>query len=524
MESIKITFCGAAQMVTGSCYLLETAEKKFLVDCGMFQGTREIRELNYGLFPFAPAEIDFVLLTHAHIDHSGLIPKLYKEGFHGSTYATNGTVDLAGVMLPDSGHIQEMEVERKNRKFLRVGKELITPIYTSQDAMDCARYFKKSDYDQETSPAPGIRFIFRDAGHILGSAILEIWIKEGDKETKIVFTGDLGRTDRPVVKDAVQIAEADYLVMESTYGDRKHEDVGENEKKLREAINDTFRRGGNVIIPAFAVDRTQDLLFTLNKMIEHNEINPRSVYVDSPLAIAATEIFCKYPMYYDKETKDFMNESGLCPFLLPVINFSRTAEESIALNQIKKGAIIISASGMADAGRIKHHLKHNLWRPECTVIFVGYQAPGTLGRLLVDGAKTVKIHGEEVSVLAKVIMLEGYSAHADQSELFHWVDGFKKIPETIFVTHGEEESSQTFAGLLASRYHTKTIVPARGESYELQEKQLVPLVTVPQVPKVVAENVWDIYQEINSALNNLVKTDSADKLKQVQEYLAKLSA
>lgn len=524
MNTIKLTFCGAAQMVTGSCYLLETADKKFLVDCGMFQGTRDLRELNYGLFPFAPAEIDFVLLTHAHIDHSGLIPKLYKEGFRGTTYATNGTVDLAGIMLPDSGHIQEMEVERKNRKFLRVGKALIAPIYTSQDAMDCLRYFKKSDYDQESSPAPGIRFVYRDAGHILGSAILEIWIKEGDKETKIVFSGDLGRTDRPIVKDTTIIEEADYLVMESTYGNREHEDVESNEKMLRETINSTFKRGGNVIIPAFAVDRTQDLLLTLNKMIENNEINPHSVYVDSPLAIAATEIFCKYPMYYDQETKDFMNESGLCPFLLPVINFSRTAEDSIALNKIKKGAIIISASGMADAGRIKHHLKHNLWRPECSVIFVGYQAPGTLGRLLVDGAKEVKIHGEDVSVLAKVIMLEGYSAHADQSELLHWLDGFKKIPETIFLTHGEVESSRDFAQLVVDRYHTKTIVPGRGEAYQLKEKQIVPLVAVPKLTKVVTENVWDIYQDINSALNRLVKTDSAEKLKQVQEYLAKLSA
>jgi len=520
---IKLTFYGAAQMVTGSCFLLETGTKKILVDCGLFQGNKELRELNYGPFPFTPAEIDFVLLTHAHIDHSGLIPKLYKEGFRGPTYATHGTADLAAVMLPDSGHIQEMEVERKNRKLLRLGKDLLTPIYTSQDAIDCIKYFKQTHYDEEISPAEGIRVKFRDAGHILGSAMLEVWVRDGEKETKIVFSGDLGRTDRPIVKDTAIIEEADYLVMESTYGNREHEDLNDNERTLRETVNQTFRRGGNVIIPAFAVDRTQDLLLTLNKMIGDSEINPHSVYVDSPLAIAATEIFCKYPAYYDQETRNFMNETGLCPFLLPVINFSRTADESIALNKIKKGAIIISASGMADAGRIRHHLKHNLWRPECSVVFVGYQAPGTLGRMIVDGAKTVKIHGEDVAVKAKIVMLEGYSAHADQSELLAWLDGFKKMPRSVFITHGEDDSRQDFAELVTGRYGTRGIVPARGESFELVHQDVVPLVTAPAAG-AERENVMDLYRRINASLDQMVREDDAEKLQQIREYLERLSA
>ena len=523
MRNIKITFCGAARVVTGSCYLLECEKATFLVDCGLFQGSKKLKELNYGEFAFNPAAIDFVLLTHAHIDHSGLLPKLYKKGFKGPTYATSGTVDLCSVMLPDSGHIQEMEVERKNRKNMRSGKELITPIYTAKDGEECIKYFEKVDYDQDFQPVPGIRVKMRDAGHILGSAIIELWLQEDGKETKFVFTGDLGRIDRPIVNDPTLIEEADFLVIESTYGNRFHDGaVDDNEVLLEKAINDTFRCGGNVVIPAFAVDRTQDLLLTLNKMIDEGKISPKSVYVDSPLAIAATEIFCKYPHYFDQETTEFMEDYGSCPFILPNLNFSRTAEESIALNNIKKGTIIISASGMADAGRIKHHLKHNLWREECTVIFVGYQAQGTLGRRLVDGEKKVRIHGEQIMVNADILMLEGYSAHADQQELINWMTGFKRFPQSVFISHGEEESSLALANIIKERFNIKTLVPSLGESYDLTGVEVMQ--AVPPVERGIPESVWDLYQEINSELTMLVKDSSIEKLRQIREYLKKISA
>lgn len=523
MRIIKITFCGAARVVTGSCYLIENGPVKFLVDCGLFQGSKTLKELNYGSFPFLPGEIDFVLLTHSHIDHSGLLPKLYKMGFQGPTYGTSGTVELCKVMLPDSGHIQEMEVERKNRKLLRAGKTPLTPIYTSLDAENCTGFFKKANYNREFEPAPGIRVKMQDAGHILGSAILEIWLREGERETKIVFTGDLGRDDRPIVNDPTVIEEADYLVMESTYGNRFHDEAGgDKEEVLSKVINETFQRGGNVVIPAFAVDRTQDLLLTLNRLTEEGKIAPKSIYLDSPLAIAATEIFCKHPQYFDEETTEFMNDYGVCPFLVENLNYSRTMEESVAINQIKQGAIIISASGMADAGRIKHHLKHNLWRRECSVVFVGYQAEGTLGRRLVDGEKKVRIHGEEIAVNANIYMLEGYSAHADQQELLNWLGGIKKMPETIFVTHGEEESSLILARLIQEKYRAATVVPSIGESFKLAGKEIFK-VALPEVA-VAAETSWDLYRQINEELNLLVKSSSVEKLQQIQEYVKKIIA
>jgi len=518
VEKIRITFYGAARVVTGSCYLLEHENVKFLVDCGLFQGSKQLKERNYGDFPFHPGEIDFVLLTHAHIDHSGLLPKLYRSGFSGPTYGTSGTVELCQVMLPDSGHIQEMEVERKNRKLLRSGGKLLQPIYTAVEAEECLKYFKKVDYDQEFVPATGIKVTMRDAGHILGSAMLEISYLEEGRPVKIVFTGDLGRSDRPIINDPTIIKEADFLVMESTYGNRFHEDIDDNEITLAEVINQTFQQGGNVIIPAFAVDRTQDLLLTLNKMIEAGKIDPKCIYIDSPLAISATEIFCRHPQYYDEETTDFMENYGACPFLLPNLNFSRTAEESRSLNEIKKGAIIISASGMADAGRIKHHLKHNLWRKECAVVFVGYQAAGTLGRRLVDGEKRVRIHGEEIAVNARIVMLEGYSAHSDQSEILAWLAGFEKMPREIFVTHGEEEASLHLAQLIKERFHGEVTVPCIGESYDLIT--LAKEGTCP-VPEEAAE---DIYQEINRYLQRFLAGQSVERLAQIREYLRKLSA
>lgn len=509
-------------MVTGSCYLLEHNNVRFLVDCGLFQGNKQLKERNYGDFPFNPKDIDFVLLSHAHIDHSGLLPKLYKFGFSGPTYGTSGTVELCTVMLPDSGHIQEMEVERKNRKIRRSGGKELTPIYTVLEAEECTKHLVKTHYNQEFEPAPGIKVTMREAGHILGSAMIEIVYLDQGKETKLVFTGDLGRSDRPIINDPAIIEEADYLVMESTYGNRLHREVGDNELTLAEAINQTLLRGGNVIIPAFAVDRTQDLLLTLNLMIEEGKIDPKSIYIDSPLAIAATDIFCKHPEYFDSETKEFMEDSGRCPFLLPNLNYSRTAEDSKTLNQIKKGAIIISASGMADAGRIKHHLKHNLWRPECTVIFVGYQAEGTLGRRIVDGEKKVRIHGEEIAVKAQIVFLEGYSAHADKNELLHWLEGFKKFPEKLIITHGEEQASLNFAQLVKERFQVDAIVPYIGESIELVT--LTQDLSIVDFPPESMETAGVIYDQINSHLKKLLDSKSVDVLGQIRDYLKKIGA
>ncbi|MHB1126383.1 MAG: MBL fold metallo-hydrolase RNA specificity domain-containing protein [Bacillota bacterium] len=457
---MKLHFLGAARTVTGSCYLIETGATRFLVDCGMFQGSKEIRERNYGEFAFNPGSIDFLLLTHAHIDHSGLIPKLYKHGFKGPTIATTATVDLCRIMLPDSGHIQEMECDQKNRKYSRSGHPLINPIYTALEAEHCIQYFRGVAYRQETILSPDVRIRYQDAGHILGSGILEIWITEGAKETKLVFSGDLGNYNQPIVNDPTDIDAADYLIIESTYGSRLHEEQENKLDRLSKIIRESFARGGNVIIPAFAVERTQELLLNLNVLIQRGELSSRDVYVDSPLAISATEIFCQYPEYYDQETLEMRyNLGGQCPLYLPGLKYSRTKEDSMALNQIKKGAIIISASGMCDAGRIKHHLKHNLWRLESTVLFVGYQAQGTLGQRILSGEKAVRIHGEEVAVRARIEKIEGFSAHADQAALLKWVGKIRQKPSTVFVTHGEETAAVTLAGLINEQAGIEAVAP-----------------------------------------------------------------
>ncbi|MDN5347477.1 MAG: metallo-beta-lactamase family protein [Clostridia bacterium] len=465
---LKLQFCGAARTVTGSCYLVDNGQSRILVDCGLFQGSKAIKERNYGDFPFNPAQITAVVLTHAHIDHCGLIPKLYKHGYRGPVYATPPSLDLCAVLLPDSGHIQEMEVERKNRKNSRAGLPLLTPIYTAAEAEACLKYFRPLEYGQKQEIAPGVTVRLQDAGHILGSAIVEMWLKTGQGELKIAFSGDLGNPGQPIVNDPTPIDTAEYVVMESTYGNRFHTDE-DKIARLRQVIQETRQRGGNLVIPAFAVERTQDLLYALNVLLQHGEIQPQEVFVDSPLAIAATEIFCRYARYFDAETRALAStdEDG-CPLTIPNLHFSRTTEESMALNKIKSGAIIISASGMADAGRIKHHLKHNLWRPECTILLVGFQAEGTLGRRLLEGEKKVRIHGEEIAVRAQIVSIDGFSAHADQPELLNWLKRFQKKPGHIFITHGEEQASLTLARLITSELGITATVPHYLEEIELR--------------------------------------------------------
>ena len=474
---MKVTFCGATKTVTGSNFLVEGAGKKFLVDCGLYQGGAKDEIKNEEPFPYNINEIDFMLLTHAHIDHSGRIPKLYKEGYRNPIYATNATCDLCAIMLPDSGHIQETETEWKNRKRIRRGEEELVPIYDAETAAKSLELFKGEPYDQIIELDDDIHVRFNDAGHMLGSSTIEIWIRENGENKKIVFSGDLGNNDIPLLAEPTMIQDADFLVMESTYGNRLHI---KNESKAETFINivtDTIKNGGTVVIPSFAVGRTQEILYELNKIKDSEDDSPEferkyrllmntPVYVDSPLAISATEVFKENMDLFDKETQELIRR-GDNPLEFPGLKFTQTVEESKALNESNESAIIISASGMCEVGRIKHHLKHNIWNPKNTILFVGYQAPGTLGRKIVDGAKTVKIFGEEVAVNARVEYIEGYSGHADQAGLLHFVNSFVKKPNHIFLVHGEEESQKVLRDKINENFDLPVSIPDYCESFDL---------------------------------------------------------
>lgn len=474
---MKVTFCGATKTVTGSNFLVEGAGKKFLVDCGLYQGGAKDEIKNEEPFPYNINEIDFMLLTHAHIDHSGRIPKLYKEGYRNPIYATNATCDLCAIMLPDSGHIQETETEWKNRKRIRRGEEELVPIYDAETAAKSLELFKGEPYDQIIELDDDIHVRFNDAGHMLGSSTIEIWIRENGENKKIVFSGDLGNNDIPLLAEPTMIQDADFLVMESTYGNRLHI---KNENKAKTFINivtDTIKNGGTVVIPSFAVGRTQEILYELNKIKDSEDDSPEferkyrllmntPVYVDSPLAISATEVFKENMDLFDEETQELIKR-GDNPLEFPGLKFTQTVEESKALNESDESAIIISASGMCEVGRIKHHLKHNIWNPKNTILFVGYQAPGTLGRKIVDGAKTVKIFGEEVAVNARVEYIEGYSGHADQAGLLHFVDSFVKKPNHIFLVHGEEESQKALRDKINENFDLPVSIPDYCESFDL---------------------------------------------------------
>lgn len=468
---MNITFLGAAKTVTGSCYLIETKDSKFLVDCGMFQGSKNESILNTEPFSFNPGNLDFMLLSHSHIDHSGRIPKLYVNGFKGDIYATKPTVQLCGIMLPDSGHIQETENEWTNRKRQRAGKSAVKPLYTVKDATDCLRLFKSVAYDEIVNIGKNIRVKFNDAGHILGSAIIEIWVKENDKETKVVFSGDLGSEGMPILRDPTIISDADYLVIESTYGDRLHTLKKGSEKieKFINIITETVAKGGNVVIPSFAVGRTQEIIYDLNKYMDVFDEKVKKVlnipvFVDSPLATLATQVFRENLDCFDDEAKAYI-ANGDNPLDFPTLKFTQSSDESKLLNERDDSIIIISASGMCDAGRIKHHLKHNLWRKDSTILFVGYQAEGTLGRRIVDGATKVKIFGEEISVNARIEVIDGFSGHADKAGLLSWIGSFSNKPKKIFVVHGERETMSIFAQTITDKFGIQCIVPSKGDSY-----------------------------------------------------------
>lgn len=478
---MKITFLGATKAVTGSNFLVEAAGKKFLVDCGLHQGKMEEELLNDKPFEFDAQEIDFMLLTHAHIDHSGRIPKLYKDGFSGPVYATKATCDLCEIMLPDSGHIQETEAEIKNKKRKRAGKkDMIDPLYTAKDGVDCIEIFKGIDYDQIIDIADGISVRFNDAGHMLGSSIIEVWVTENGKQEKIVFSGDLGNNDIPLLASPTMIESADYLVMESTYGNRLHIRNDEKAEMFLKTVSDTIKNGGTVVIPSFAVGRTQEILYELNEIKDYHKddeefqkeyevLMKTDVYVDSPLAVSATEVFRKNMNLFSDEIQEFISR-GDNPLDFPGLHFTQSVEESKALNESNEPCIIISASGMCDVGRIKHHLKHNIWNPNSTILFVGYQAVGTLGRRIVDGAETVKVLGEEFSVNARVEYIEGFSGHADQDGLLSFLCSFNtKMPKQVFLVHGEPEAQEILREKILEETGIKAIIPSYGEEYELAE-------------------------------------------------------
>jgi len=461
---MQITFLGGVGEVTGSCYLIETDEVRFLVDCGMFQGGRDANRKNHTAFNFNPESIDFVLLTHAHIDHSGLLPRLSVLGFRGPVYMTRATADLLSIILRDSAHIQEKEAEWHTKAALRNKRSPRyenTPLYTVTQAEIFFRQMRGVDYDDMCQPHPSVRCRFRDAGHIIGSAIIEVWLKSGSRQKKIVFSGDLGQPGHPIVRDPVLIEEADYLLIESTYGNRCHRSMQDTRDEMVEIICQTLlRKRGNIIVPAFTVGRTQDLLFLLTDLQRQKRLGAMDIYVDSPMALAATEVTLRHRELLDKETLDIMNWHSQHNKNLRV-HFVREIEDSIRLNHIKFGAIVISASGMCDAGRIKYHLKYNLPRSECSILFTGFQAAGTLGRRLVDGSKNVRIFGEQIPVRASIHTVGGLSAHADQKNLLDWLKGFSRPPRKTFIVHGEPGNAEAFAHAIQDQLHWPVDIPQR---------------------------------------------------------------
>jgi metallo-beta-lactamase family protein len=450
--TVELTFHGAAGGVTGSCYRLDTGEHTVLIDCGLFQGNKSIRELNYGQFPFNARDVDAVLLTHAHVDHAGLFPKLCRAGFKGRAYATPSTIELLGFVLPDSGHIQELEVARLNQRNARRGRETVTPIYTRDDAERALKRLQAVDYEKWFEVVPGVRARFWDAGHILGSASIEISVaQKSGRSMRLLFSGDIGRGQLPFHPDPDAPQGFDYVVMESTYGDRLHNggDAVARRNQLAAIIQEGLARGGNILIPAFAVERTQELLYDLDVLFDDKVIPTLNVFLDSPLAIHVTDVFDRHLVE--------INEPGTPhPFRRPNLHFLDSAQDSKKLRNLAGGAIIMAGSGMCDAGRIRHHLRNNLWRPDATVILVGYQAPGTLGRLLEEGRDVVRIQGDDVAVRAKIVKLEGYSGHADRVGLVNWLMDRLPVCGNIFLTHGENDAR---AGLKAALLATGRNLP-----------------------------------------------------------------
>lgn len=478
---VKVTCLGATESVTGSNFLVESSDGKCLiVDCGLFQGGTEMERRNWDPWGYDPKQVRTLILTHAHIDHSGRIPKLVKDGFQGRIIASPPTADLCEVMLLDSAHVQEMESEWRTRKNRRRARRKVEPLYTTVDAQKSLRFFAPEEFDQMIEIEPGITARLRNAGHILGSAVVELWIEDQGNTIKIVFSGDVGRQDALIVNDPVEIADADYLFVESTYGNRLHRPFEESKAELLEAIRYAVSHNEKVIIPAFAVERTQEVLYILGEFSRAGQLPDIPIYLDSPLAIRATEIFRKNKRYYDEDARSLVGK-GFDPFAMPNLKLTLTTSESMKINQLQGSAIVISANGMCTAGRIKHHLKHNVWRPGASIVITGFQGQGTTGRQIVDGAKTITIFGEKIAVRAKVFTIGGISAHADQADLLEWIGHFaaKSRPQ-VFTIHGEPMSSEALARAVRARYDLEVRVPRWREELHLGPRKVGP--EVPREP------------------------------------------
>jgi metallo-beta-lactamase family protein len=511
---IRVTCLGGAGSVTGSCYLVESLNnKKILVDCGLFQGGRQIEDRNKEAWGFDPKEIETLFLTHAHIDHSGRIPKLVKDGFKGRIITSPPTAELCEIMLLDAAHIQEMDAEWQTRKNKRQAGIDVTPLYTTEDAEASLKLLHPTERDQIITIEPGVKARLRNAGHILGSSILELWVEAAEEPLKIVFSGDLGKKEQLIVKDPHEIFNADYLFVESTYGNRIHRTFEESKQELIDAIHYGVSSGEKIIIPAFAIERTQELLYVLGEFLRNGQIPNIPIYLDSPLAIKATEIFRKNKKYYDEEARAIV-DSGYDPFGMPNLRFTLSTKDSMAINEASGPAIVIAGSGMCTAGRIKHHLKHNLWRPGASIVIVGFQAKGSTGRQIVDGAKQVKIFRENVAVRAKVFTIGGFSAHADQQDLLEWVSHFESNPK-VFVVHGEAAASTALADKIEETLHLTTHIPMWKERLILKPRDVVwetPPVEegIADVKTAMLNTIIDLENELK-VLRKKIKSAETDK-------------
>lgn len=531
---MKITFMGAARTVSGSCYILECGGKRFAVDCGMHQGNKEIEKRNWNFEEYDAKSIDFILITHAHIDHSGLLPALVSKGYKNPIYCTAPTRDLLEIMLLDSAHIQEMEAEWANRKRLRTGAQPIKPLYSLVDADNTVPLLATVEYEKMFEPAPGIKITYNNAGHILGSAFIEIEYEEDGKRTKAVFSGDLGRPKQLIVEDPSDMDHADYVFIESTYGNRNHPDAEKSLDKLAEAIEYSYGNKEKVVIPAFAVERSQQIIYSLFLLKKQGRLPAdMPIYLDSPLAIRATEIFRKHPEFYDKETQEFIR-NGEHPLDLPNLHFTESREQSQAINESSGPAIVISASGMANAGRIKHHLRHNLWKPGASVIFVGWQGVGTPGRKILNGAKKIRLFGEEVSINAKIFTINGFSGHAGQDELMDWLGSMRGKPVKVILVHGEAEVQKDFASLIKEKYGFEVHIPEYMEELELEPgEDLRPVIDMaiarPRVDwNFLLSDSENLYAELKARVSDVEnrpwvdQADLRDKLLEVNRRIVEL--
>lgn len=466
--SVKLSFLGAAQNVTGSRYLVEVNGLRVLVDCGLYQEW-EFRERNWAPFVVPPATLDAVLLTHAHLDHSGLLPKLVREGFQGKIYGTPATAEIAGIMLMDSAKLQMEDAEFKKKRHEREGRKgpyPEIPLYTTDDAKRCCSLFSPTRYGEPVDLGGGVSVTFRDAGHVLGSAMLKLTVSRNGQSRSILFSGDVGRWQKPLLRDPTLFEEADYVVVESTYGDRLHGSSAEIASQLAEVISATQEAGGNIVVPSFALERSQEVLYYLNQLLYEDTIRHMVVFLDSPMAVSLTEVFQHHREVLDKETLELIRQ-GNSPFDFPGLSMVRTVDESKAINHITGSVMVIAGSGMCTGGRIKHHLVRNITRPESTILFVGYQAVGTLGRQIVDGNPEVRILGRHHPVKARIAQISGFSAHADRSELYRWLSGLKKPPRHLFVTHGEPEVANKFADFLEEKMGGEVSVPEYRQEVQL---------------------------------------------------------